>query len=750
MNGFPLSAILPIVGVLLYALALVFLVSRSALKTAIARGMALCLGLLILSSTLALLAAFELLPEALAGYFPSLFLILIGANLLWLTQAVLQTGRLHWPWILLGVVWLAGWLTLALNPFALPDTLLKGHTWFIARANVASLVLAAGWVIFMARMLFLSIKASRLTTQPLIKNRSHYWVLALLAYIAGDLLLLFYLYDAAYALRLPAILLLTIIILRPYMPDIRQMERRALHYLVMTLLTAIVLLVGLFIAVPLIERARGYNPTLVGAIAALFLAALLPPVRNLSNKIVEHLLPGRKYEPNRVLREYSQSVSSILDPELLATVSVGMISEAIEIQSGCLFLVEFETEDSISRYRLQGTRGMGDIPPDPGFLSLKGPVATYFLKERKPLPHTSLGLDERFQASDPEELAWLNGLAADVYIPIYTKEDWVGLIVLGPKLNGLPYFEDDLDLLGTLADQTAVALQNARLVESLMRLNNDFRRAYAAMEQANRHLKQMNVQLENLDRTKSDFISVASHELRTPLTVMRGYNEMLLEDPAINGNPFHSKLIKGIYSGIMRLHEIVNSMLDMASIDTRSLELKVESVSLNSLIKMVCDGVGDSFRERDLQLEIENLRDLPQVDGDPEALKKVFYHLVINAIKYTPDGGKITITGVTVSPGQMNLADGGVEIIVADSGIGIHQDYLDLIFTKFYQTGELALHSTGKVKFKGAGPGLGLAIARGIVDAHRGKIWAESSGHDEEKCPGSQFHVVLPLHYREQ
>ncbi len=750
MITFPLAAILPIVGGLLYALALFFLIRQGALKTAAIRWMVVCLGLLILANVLAAVAVFDLLPEDWAGRLPFLFLILIALALLWLTQAALQAGPVRWPWILLGVVWLAAWLILELNPFALPDTLLKAPTWLIARSSVALVVLVIGWAAIMARALLVSIWALRRPVQPLVKNRAYYWVLALVVYISGDLLLFFYLYDAAYALRLPAILLLTVIGLRAYMPDIRQMERHALHYLVMTILTAIVLLGGLFIALPLVERAQGYNPALVGAAVALFLAALLIPLRALSHGIVERLLPGQKYDPNRILREYSQSVSSILDPDLLATVSVGMISEAIEIQSGSLFLVEFETEDSVSRYRLHGTRGMGDVQPEPGFLAVKGPVATYFLKERKPLRHGNLGLDERFQAAAHEELVWLDSLGADVYIPIYTKEDWVGLIVLGPKLNGLPYFEDDLNLLSTLADQTAVALQNARLVESLMRLNNDFRRAYAAMEQANRHLKQVNVQLENLDRTKSDFISVASHELRTPLTVMRGYNEMLLEDPAINGNPFHSKLIKGIYSGIMRLHEIVNSMLDMASIDTRSLDLKVEPVSLNSLIRIVCDSFGDSFQERGLVLEIENMRDLPQVDGDPEALKKVFYHLVINAIKYTPDNGRITITGVPVSPGQMNLADGGVEIIVADTGIGIQQDYQDLIFTKFYQTGELALHSTGKTKFKGAGPGLGLAIARGIVDAHRGKIWAESPGHDEEKCPGSQFHVVLPLHYREQ
>lgn len=124
---------------------------------------------------------------------------------------------------------------------------------------------------------------------------------------------------------------------------------------------------------------------------------------------------------------------------------------------------------------------------------------------------------------------------------------------------------------------------------------------------------------------------------------------------------------------------------------------------------------------------------------------KVFYQLVINAIKYTPDGGTITVSGVIVSPGEMNLPEGGVEIIVADTGIGIKPEFLEVIFTKFYKTGELALHSTGKTKFKGSGPGLGLAITKGIVEAHGGRVWADSSGMDEETCPGSQFHVVLPL-----
>ena len=83
--------------------------------------------------------------------------------------------------------------------------------------------------------------------------------------------------------------------------------------------------------------------------------------------------------------------------------------------------------------------------------------------------------------------------------------------------------------------------------------------------------------------------------------------------------------------------------------------------------------------------------------------------------------------------------------MVGDTGVGIDPEHHELIFEKFYQRGEVALHSSGRTKFKGGGPGLGLAIVRGIVQAHDGKIWVESEGHDEQRCPGSRFHILLPL-----
>jgi signal transduction histidine kinase len=111
--------------------------------------------------------------------------------------------------------------------------------------------------------------------------------------------------------------------------------------------------------------------------------------------------------------------------------------------------------------------------------------------------------------------------------------------------------------------------------------------------------------------------------------------------------------------------------------------------------------------------------------------------VITNAIKYTPDGGKISVDGRTLP--------GFVEITVTDTGIGIAPENHTRIFEKFGRLGNVSLHSTGKTKFKGGGPGLGLPITKGVIEAHGGAIWVESDGYDEVRCPGSTFHILLPI-----
>jgi signal transduction histidine kinase len=186
-------------------------------------------------------------------------------------------------------------------------------------------------------------------------------------------------------------------------------------------------------------------------------------------------------------------------------------------------------------------------------------------------------------------------------------------------------------------------------------------------------------------------------------------------------------------------------MLDMAKIDSRALQIQAQPVYIEHLVQKLVWQFQWTLNERNLALESQGLAGLPPVEGDAEALYKALHHLVVNAVKFTPDGGRIAINA-RCDPDL--LPSGAVEVAVVDTGIGIDPRFLELIFDKFYQTGEAAQHSSGKTKFKGGGPGLGLAIARGIIEAHGGWLRAESAGYDEARLPGSRFILAIPLKQR--
>lgn len=353
----------------------------------------------------------------------------------------------------------------------------------------------------------------------------------------------------------------------------------------------------------------------------------------------------------------------------------------------------------------------------------------------------ALALDDVIARPDWQQVPGIPQARSWLGIPLIRSNEVIGMLSL-TRETPTPYSEYEINLATAFAGQAAIALENARLYERVRRFNQQLEYEVRNRTEA---IQAAYEQLEKLDRTKSDFISIASHELRTPLTVLRGYSQMLVDDPVIQANPYHTQLIVGIQSGAIRLHEIVDSMLDLAKIDSRALQLYPEPLSIALLLQLVTADFIDPLKERELTLTVDEIGGLPAIEADLEALRKVFYHLIINAIKYTPDGGRITITGRYIPCDQSRLETDSIEVVVSDTGIGIDPAFQELIFTKFYQTGRVALHSTGKTKYKGGGPGLGLTIARGIVEAHQGQLWVTSPGYDEQRCPGSNFHVLLPL-----
>ena len=257
-------------------------------------------------------------------------------------------------------------------------------------------------------------------------------------------------------------------------------------------------------------------------------------------------------------------------------------------------------------------------------------------------------------------------------------------------------------------------------------------------EQAAEALREVRSDLHQLDKSKTAFISVAAHELKTPLTIIEGYTTILIERMAGDAALAATPVVNGIHKGVSRLKEIVNDMLDLSSIHNDRLELNYQPVQLTQLMELAERKFRETAQQRRLSLTIEKPEGLLEITyADPERVFQALRNILQNAIKFTPDGGTITVRSRPLS--------GFVEIVVADTGIGIASEDQERIFEPFSSLGDTALHSSGKTKFKGGGVGLGLPIARGLIEAHGGTLWAESPGYDEKARPGSTFHVMLPI-----
>lgn len=251
-------------------------------------------------------------------------------------------------------------------------------------------------------------------------------------------------------------------------------------------------------------------------------------------------------------------------------------------------------------------------------------------------------------------------------------------------------------------------------------------------------------QMERLEETKINFIAVAAHELKTPLTILEGYTNMLRFE--LNQDSHLRSYIDGMENGTQRMHEIISDIIDVSMIDSQTFSISFQRFYLEKVILIVAERLDKYFTQRDVELTIVPLGVEMRIYGDPEKLSKAITKVLLNALKYTPNGGQVSVKSTLTRQDEISDSMAGYVLIeVQDSGIGIDPENLEIIFDKFTSAGDVTLHSSGKTKFKGGGPGLGLPIAKGIIEAHGGRIWAESKGHDELNYSGSTFYIELPI-----
>lgn len=600
---------------------------------------------------------------------------------------------------------------------------------FLLPMEQASIWSWAILVLITAGLLAVSIFRSRFAFH---RNRALYWLLTANGLAAGQALTLLPLGPLQLAgplVHLLGAIALTRGALTFWLPNVKATLRSIFRFLFLFATTA-VLLAGVTLSGERLTNILALPSTSLIILLAIGVALIYLPLYQALVRLVDRILVGVGFDPAQTLRDYSQTISAVLDLEPLAQTAVQTVAQVLDVRRGAM-LIASETERG--GMILRPIPALGDIPTDPIELEPISPILVRLKEQAAPLFQYEVEHHPVLKEAMAREREGLRALGMEIYLPIRAEGELAGLLALGPRATGEPYAPRIVEFLSTLAHQTGVALQNARLFAGLQELN-------ARIMQLHESLRAAYERLERLDRAKSDFLSIASHELRTPLAQIRGYTDILNELVQTNTltRDQIAHITENLSRPVRRLERIINAMLDASLLET-GMSFHFAPATLAGVMRMAVEPWLGALKERRLTLSTHGLETIPPIRADMERLAQAFSNLISNAIKFTPDGGRITIAA-------RPLNDEHFEVTVADTGIGISRVDQELIFEKFYRVGNMDLHSSGDYKFKGGGPGLGLSIARGVIEGHGGCIWVESEGYDEERCPGSTFHVVLPYH----
>ncbi len=267
--------------------------------------------------------------------------------------------------------------------------------------------------------------------------------------------------------------------------------------------------------------------------------------------------------------------------------------------------------------------------------------------------------------------------------------------------------------------------------------------SYHELQEKNRTLGEQNERLQELDKLKSNFLATVSHELRTPLTSVIGYSEMLLEGLAGGMNEEQREYVKTIMEKGESLLGLITQILDLSRIESGNLRLTVTDFDPQPVLKAATTSIIPQCNKKQITFIVEMAPGLPYLKGDRDKVGQIVVNLLGNAVKFTPNGGRIRMIadqwtgprpGAAKTSSMFELREESfVRVVVEDSGVGIPQDKLDKVFERFFQVDNSSTREYG-------GTGLGLSIVKSFVDAHRGEIFVESV-----VGTGSRFTVLFPV-----
>jgi len=329
---------------------------------------------------------------------------------------------------------------------------------------------------------------------------------------------------------------------------------------------------------------------------------------------------------------------------------------------------------------------------------------------------------------DNQQLAILTGAKTFISVPLNVKGHIIGALTVD-RAEQDSLGQADLDLMVTVANQVAIALDNAEAYAQIEALNvgleTKVRERTVELEQLNQDLAAANRKLRELDHLKSAFVSIVSHELRTPMTSIKGYVENLLDGIGGPLNDRQAQYLERVKHNADRLTRMTNELLDLSRIEAGLIELRPTPLTISELVADVIDGARAFAEPKCITLRQQHDETLPPVTADRDKLHQILTNLIHNAVKFTPLHGTILVE--SSRPDERR-----VQVCVSDSGCGIPEQELHRVFEKFYRGPSAPSEARGA--------GLGLAITKNLVELHGGRIWATSKPGE-----GSRFLFTLPL-----
>jgi len=412
-----------------------------------------------------------------------------------------------------------------------------------------------------------------------------------------------------------------------------------------------------------------------------------------TEKAVEQFLFRGRYDYRETLGKFSKAMVTILDLQSLSKRIIETITQTMGVEKASLFLWNEEKAE----YSLFESK------------NVKMTASTPILSKSDPLPHYLQKIGEiiiREELAKGANIPGLNDvvskmslLEAEVSIPFISKGQLIGMINLSHKFNKDIYSHEDIELLSTLANQTAIAIENARLYEDLKRSKSYIRRA---------------------DRLASlgTLTAGLAHEIRNPLVAIKTLTQLLPE--RIDDEEFRTQFLQIASGEVDRISSLVTELLEFA----RPSDPKLESEDINTILDGMILLVSTETKKKQIDITKDYSSDVPPIQVDREQIKQVFLNILLNGIEATSENGKITVrTRYFMKPG----GDPYAQIEFADTGCGIPEEYIEDIFNPFFTT-------------KSTGSGLGLSISNQIIQDHRGYIDVES-----RLGKGSSFFINLPV-----